>query len=133
MHRQSGRQGSIAALVVATLLGACSVSVPVAEGGELDSELVAAGEALYAASCAECHGADLRGTERGPSHLSQVYAPNHHGDAAFLAAVQRGSPAHHWTFGDMPPIEGLDQEDATAIVAYVRQVQEREGLEPYPP
>ncbi|MEN8239719.1 MAG: cytochrome c, partial [Actinomycetota bacterium] len=38
-----------------------------------DPELVTAGEPLYQASCASCHGTDLRGTDKGPSHLSVVY------------------------------------------------------------
>ena len=98
-----------------------------------DPELVAAGAELYAAACAECHGADLRGTDRGPSHLSEVYEPNHHGDGAFHVAVLAGSPEHHWDFGPMPPVEGLSEQDVDAIVAYVREQQRLEGFEPYPP
>jgi mono/diheme cytochrome c family protein len=95
--------------------------------------LVEAGADLYAANCAECHGDDLRGTDKGPSHLSQVYEPRHHGDGAFLAAVTRGVQAHHWNFGNMPPIEELTPEDVEAIVAFVRENQRLEGFEPYPP
>jgi mono/diheme cytochrome c family protein len=98
-----------------------------------DPALVAEGEVLYQATCAECHGSDLRGTDLGPSHLSKVYEPNHHADIAFLLAVQRGSPAHHWRFGDMAPVPGLTPEDVTAIVAFVRENQRVEGFEPYPP
>jgi mono/diheme cytochrome c family protein len=96
-------------------------------------ELVAAGAELYVTHCAECHGNDLRGTDKGPSHLSIVYEPNHHADGAFLFAVQRGSRAHHWSFADMPPIEGLSVDDIDAIVAFVRETQRLEGFEPYPP
>jgi mono/diheme cytochrome c family protein len=96
-------------------------------------ELVAAGAELYVIHCAECHGNDLRGTDKGPSHLSIVYEPNHHGDGAFLFAVQRGSRAHHWSFGDMPPIEGISVDDIDAIVAFVRETQRLEGFESYPP
>jgi len=98
-----------------------------------DPDLVASGEQLYAANCAECHGADLRGTDKGPSHLSEVYEPGHHADGAFLFAVQNGSRAHHWSFGDMPPIEGLSPEDVEAITAFVREQQRMRGFEPYPP
>jgi mono/diheme cytochrome c family protein len=90
------------------------------------------GAELYAEACASCHGSDLRGTDRGPSHLSQVYEPGHHPDEAFRAAVAQGSPQHHWDFGDMPPVPGLDDEEVDAIIAYVREVQQREGFEPYP-
>lgn len=98
-----------------------------------DPDQLADGAGLYQASCAECHGTDLRGTDQGPSHLSQVYEPNHHGDASFLLAVRQGSRGHHWNFGDMAPIEGLSDDDVAAITAYVRSVQEEQGFEPYPP
>jgi mono/diheme cytochrome c family protein len=98
-----------------------------------DSDSVTAGEPLYQASCASCHGTDLRGTDLGPSHLSIVYEPNHHGDAAFVLAAYNGVPQHHWAFGDMEPVLGLSDENLEAIVAYVRENQRIKGFEPYPP
>jgi mono/diheme cytochrome c family protein len=97
------------------------------------ADMLVTGQALYEQSCAECHGVDLRGTDKGPSHLSVVYEPSHHADGAFLVAVIRGARAHHWNFGDMPPIPNLEPDDVAAITAYVRSVQHREGFEPYPP
>ncbi len=91
------------------------------------------GAALYAQSCASCHGADLRGTDKGPSHLSVVYEPNHHSDDSFRNAVANGVGAHHWNFGDMAPVTGLSEAEVDAIIAYVREVQTRDGFEPYPP
>ena len=98
-----------------------------------DPDLVTAGNSLYVGSCASCHGTDLRGTDLGPSHLSAVYKPNHHGDIAFEFAVRFGVPQHHWRFGPMPPVEGLSEEDIESIVAFVREQQRTEGFEPYPP
>ena len=95
--------------------------------------LVALGEQLFLQNCAACHGLDLRGTAVGPSLLSIVYEPDHHGDAAFLLAVRNGVRQHHWTFGDMPPIPGLSDTDVAAIVTYVREQQRTNGFEPYPP
>ena len=44
------------------------------------------------------------------------------------------SPQHHWDFGDMPPVTGLDEAQIQgAVIAYVRHVQELEGFEAYPP
>jgi mono/diheme cytochrome c family protein len=97
-----------------------------------EPELVAAGEPLYAEHCASCHGDDLRGTDQGPSHLSFVYEPGHHADGAFLRAVQVGVRAHHWEFGDMPPVPGLDGDQVTAIVAFIREQQRTQGFEPWP-
>lgn len=114
------------ALAAGTVAG-CSDEQPVGKAGPAD------GAALYAESCASCHGEDLRGTPDGPSHLSEVYAPDHHPDEAFRSAVANGVAAHHWNFGDMEPVEGLNDDEVTAIIAYVRQQQDLHGLEPYPP
>lgn len=91
------------------------------------------GAALYQAKCASCHGADLRGTKTGPSHLSVVYEPSHHGDDGFRSAIANGAQQHHWNFGNMPPVTGLSTGEVDAIIAYVREVQVREGFESYPP
>ena len=120
------------------LVGALAVTVTalgVAACGSDDDEPAqdSAGAVLYASNCASCHGSDLRGTDRGPSHLSVVYEPSHHGDEAFRSAVENGSRQHHWTFGDMQPVDGLSSDDVDEIVKYVRAVQEAEGFEPYPP
>ena len=132
------RGRSLTLLVVSlSIVAACSGSGATASGaGDIpvqDAALVAQGEPLYQASCASCHGADLRGTDEGPSHLSVVYEPNHHGDGAFVLAVVRGVPQHHWPYGDMPPVPDLSEEDVDAIIAYVREQQRLHGFEPYPP
>mgnify|MGYP001817303926 CR=1 FL=1 len=131
---------TVAMVIVAVLvITACNdASETTTEAGSTgiapqDSDLVEVGNAVYQANCAECHGTDLRGTDTGPSHLSIVYEPNHHGDAAFVLAIQRGTPAHHWPFGDMEPVEGLTDSDIAAIIAYVREQQRIHGFEPYPP
>lgn len=98
-----------------------------------DPSLVAAGEPLYSAECAECHGSDLRGTDQGPSHLSIIYAPGRHVDFAFQRAIQLGSPQHHWSFGPMKSVEGLSDDDIAAITAFIRENQRIQGFEPYPP
>ena len=98
-----------------------------------DEDLISVGASLYSANCASCHGEDLRGTDFGPSHLSEVYVPSHHGDEAFQRAVVLGVQQHHWNFGRMPPVPGLDRDQVSAIVAFVRDIQEKEGFEPYPP
>lgn len=87
------------------------------------------GAALYQANCASCHGADLRGTDKGPSHLSIVYEPNHHGDDSFRSAILNGAQQHHWNFGDMAAIPGLDDEEIDDVIAYIRSEQERQGFE----
>ncbi|MDY7100615.1 MAG: cytochrome c [Actinomycetota bacterium] len=91
------------------------------------------GAELYAENCASCHGADLTGTDEGPSHLSVVYEPGHHPDDSFRSAIANGVRQHHWAFGDMPPVEGLSDDEVDEIIAFVRAQQEERGFEPYPP
>lgn len=117
----------VAAGIVVAACGSDSTSssAPAVEGGET----VERGAQVYASSCASCHGADLRGTEKGPSHLSIVYEPNHHGDDSFRSAIANGTPQHHWAFGDMEPVAGLSDADVEAVIAFVRFEQERQGFE----
>lgn len=116
----------VAAVAAGCATGAADPEPVVADGEE---QLVAEGRQLYEATCAQCHGADLRGTDNGPPFLDEVYAPDHHPDGAFYAAVQFGVQPHHWDFGAMPPQE-VDEDDVAAIVAYVRSVQRAEGIAP---
>jgi mono/diheme cytochrome c family protein len=125
--------GVLAVVVVASACSTTGGDVDAPADSEPTADLIAAGEPLYQASCAQCHGTDLRGTSLGPSHLSIVYEPNHHGDAAFVLAARAGVRQHHWLFGNMPPIPGLSDDDLDAIVAYVRDQQSIHGFEPYPP
>lgn len=115
-------------LVVSLLFVACG-STGAAAPGQTSSGAAVSGADVYAASCASCHGADLRGTDKGPSHLSIVYEPNHHGDASFRAAITNGVSQHHWNFGDMEPVEGLSENEIEAVIAFVRTEQERLGFE----
>jgi mono/diheme cytochrome c family protein len=128
--RRAKLLGVVIALVV---VGACSGGSSESSLPAQEEEVISRGSELFMANCAQCHGFDLRGTNAGPSLLSQVYEPGHHGDGAFLVAVQSGTPQHHWDFGPMPPVEGLTADDVEAIVAFVRQRQQEEGFEPYPP
>ncbi|WP_018873813.1 cytochrome c [Thioalkalivibrio sp. ALJ16] len=89
-----------------------------------------AGRERFAQSCAECHGADARGTAQGPALIHRIYEPSHHADITFFLAVERGVVAHHWDYGDMPPIPGLDHQDVADIVAWVRHEQRDDGIIP---
>jgi cytochrome c len=101
-----------------------------ASGGVPD---LANGRKVYGAACAMCHGADLRGTSRGPSQLSKVYEPSHHADGSYRSAVSNGVRAHHWNFGNMPAVPGVKGDDLDDVIAYIRSEQQKQGFEPYPP
>ncbi len=112
-------------MLIALLFSACGDESAVEDPGGASSE----GAVVYAAQCASCHGADLRGTDKGPSQLSIVYEPNHHGDDAYRSAIANGAPQHHWGFGNMPAIQGLTAEQVDDVIAYIRSEQERNGFE----
>ena len=121
----------ISILAVAFALAA-SVS---ACGGEDDppdatdrSDLATRGKAAYEANCAACHGQDLEGTKAGPTFLDPIYAPDHHPDEAFQAAVENGVQPHHWKFGPMPPQPAVSSEQVQQIIAYVRSQQDAAGI-----
>jgi len=87
------------------------------------------GEAKFKANCARCHGERAVGTNQGPPLVNKIYEPSHHGDAAFQMAAARGVRAHHWSFGDMPQINGVTPEDVAQITAYVRWLQRQAGIQ----
>ncbi len=92
-------------------------------------EALAGGEALFEASCASCHGTRALGTTIGPPLVHIIYEPAHHGDVAFIMAVERGVRAHHWRFGDMPPVPDVDREQVNEITAYIRHLQRLVGID----
>lgn len=87
------------------------------------------GRTAFNAKCATCHGLNAAG-QRGvaPPLIHKIYEPSHHGDEAFLRAAANGVRSHHWPFGDMPPVEGLTRGDVTMIVAYIREIQQANGI-----
>ena len=86
------------------------------------------GEALFEQHCASCHGEKALGTAVGPPLVHIVYEPSHHADYAFYMAVGQGVRAHHWRFGDMPAIPGIEQDEVTQIIAYERWLQRQVGI-----
>jgi mono/diheme cytochrome c family protein len=88
----------------------------------------ALGKKLYAANCASCHGADLKGSDKGPPMLHKVYESSHHGDAAFQLAAKSGVRAHHWQFGDMKPVPAVTPDDVAHITAHIRAEQRKVGI-----
>lgn len=91
-------------------------------------QLYQSGEALFNESCVTCHGPHASGTDQGPPLVHIYYEPNHHADFAFMRAVQQGVRAHHWNFGDMPPVAGRTPEDVVEITAYIRFLQREAGI-----
>ncbi len=86
------------------------------------------GKMNYDALCASCHGKNAAGTEQGPTFLHKVYHPGHHGDGAFYIAPKKGARAHHWAFGNMPPVDGITDGQIGKIVPYIRALQKENGV-----
>jgi mono/diheme cytochrome c family protein len=86
------------------------------------------GERRYDRTCRPCHGPLATGGEAGPPLVHRIYEPGHHSDAAFRLAVIRGVRAHHWTFGNMPPIPEMDTTEIDEVTAYVRWLQQQAGI-----
>ena len=124
------------ALAMAVMVAACgdgpadsyaATSAPAKTVAVLtDVELSAAAEAgqsVFAANCAACHGADVGGTNLGPPLVHRIYEPNHHPDPSIRLAVLSGVRQHHWAFGDMPAVAGVSADEVEQIICYVRELQ----------
>ena len=88
------------------------------------------GKTVFESKCAVCHGANAAGQNGvAPPLVHKIYEPSHHSDMAFVLAAQNGVRSHHWTFGDMPPVEGVAQGDVKMVANYIRELQ-RDGTIP---
>ena len=88
-----------------------------------------AGQQAFAANCASCHGTDAEGRAGiAPPLIHKIYEPGHHGDMAFVLAARNGVRAHHWPFGNMPPVPGLTDPELAGIIRFVREVQVANGI-----
>ena len=86
------------------------------------------GADLFAANCSGCHGENGGGTDQGPPLIHAIYNPGHHADYSFVLAARNGVRAHHWRFGNMPPQPQVTEAQVMAIVRYVREVQQANGI-----
>ncbi|MBT6327820.1 MAG: cytochrome c [Candidatus Thioglobus sp.] len=83
---------------------------------------------LTCANSRNCHGDLAKGTDSGPPLIHNFYKPSHHGDEAFYHAALNGAKAHHWKFGNMPPVEGIKRKEVTKIISYIRWLQKSNKL-----
>ena len=86
------------------------------------------GESQFNNFCSRCHGDQGAGTNHGPPLVHKIYEPSHHADIAFQRAAAQGVRAHHWKFGNMPKIEGVQPEDVSHIIGYIRWLQRQAGI-----
>ncbi len=93
------------------------------------SENAKIGKRIFEAKCASCHGQNAEGQKGiAPPLIHKYYEPSHHGNESIQRAVALGVTAHHWPFGNMPPVEGLTRGDVSTIISYVRELQRANGI-----
>lgn len=87
------------------------------------------GQTAYEAKCAACHGPNGAGNlNAAPPLIHKIYEPGHHGDESFHRAAADGVQAHHWRFGNMPPVAGITRADVASIIAFIREVQRANAI-----
>ena len=93
------------------------------------SDLALLGKNIFDLKCQSCHGINAAGRyEIGPPLVHKIYEPSHHSDQSFYRAVALGVRSHHWPFGNMAAVEGLTKGDVKAIISYVRELQQENGI-----
>lgn len=92
------------------------------------SEGAQQGRKLFEKNCAPCHGKWGGGSANGPPLIHRIYEPNHHSDESFRRAAKNGVRAHHWPFGNMPPVPKATSEDVELIIEYIRAVQKENSI-----
>lgn len=93
-----------------------------------DPAVIARGKTLYDATCAFCHGRDMRGGENGGPNLlrSEVTLTDKAGEQ--ILPIVRGSRADK----GMPPID-MSEEDVKAVAEYIHSMlalSPRQGMPP---
>ncbi len=119
--------GAMDAVAVRLLLGVtitiASASIGAACGADGPTSTLGRGEAIYGANCAQCHGDDLAGTDRGPSLLEPIYGPGQLSDAEVADAIRNGVDEARWEFGPMPANGAITDAQIETILAFVRAEQ----------
>lgn len=87
------------------------------------------GQTTYNVKCVACHGPNGVGQNGvAPPLIHKIYEPSHHGDESFQRAAALGVRSHHWSFGDMPAVEGLTRGDVANVITYIREIQRANGI-----
>ncbi|PCI64179.1 MAG: cytochrome C [Kordiimonadales bacterium] len=114
-------------MIFAVVMGAGAALAQTAQIPDF-SDRAKKGQALFLTNCSVCHGDTALGTDSGPPLIHFFYRPGHHDDNAIRSAVKNGVEAHHWEYGDMPPVTGISDAERTSLVAFIRELQRANGI-----
>ena len=139
MSRTLSRSGGIAlTLAVALAVAIATIGVRVSDrsvtfdGKQVTPREIERGEALYATSCASCHGTNLEGQADWKRRLDSGRMPApphdesghtwHHSDRDLFTMTKRGVDALVPGYeSDMPAFGGaLSDAEITAVLAYIK-------------
>lgn len=115
---------ALAFFAIATVIAACGGG----GGGPLGDGDATRGEELFTLNCVACHGTGAMGTANGPPLVHELYRKEIFGDERIADATRNGASQRNWSYGRMPGIGGLDDDDLSDLVAYIRQVQDEAGI-----
>lgn len=93
------------------------------------SDKASIGQTAFNENCAVCHGINAAGQDGvAPPLIHVIYEPSHHSDQSFYLAAKNGVRAHHWPFGNMPPVDGIGDQEIADITFYIRELQRANGI-----
>ena len=93
-----------------------------------DPALIERGRSVYSATCAACHGADLRGGQLGGPNLLRSLVVLNDQAGELITPIVRGSRAER----GMPPLP-LSDDDVRAVAEYIHSVLATSGRQGGPP
>jgi len=130
MGRRRGntqRRASVLVITAMSLLaGSLNARSQISSRTGVGAPSTASGQAVFASSCAGCHGLDGRGGERAPGIVGNARVQRM-SDAEIAAIISNGIPDT-----GMPAFHALSPEQVRTIVEYLRSLQGQEKAQPLP-
>ncbi len=116
------------ALVGWLIIGSGPEDVSISVNVPTLSATAAQGQQTFRQVCANCHGDNANGSSVGPPLVHAFYRPGHHADGAIRNAIATGVRQHHWQFGPMPPQPKIKVSEINPLIAYIREMQQANGI-----
>jgi cytochrome c oxidase cbb3-type subunit 3 len=108
--------------------GAQPGTFPAQQRSPGDPALIERGRGVYSATCASCHGVDLRGGQLGGPNLLRSLVVLNDKEGELISPIIKGSRAER----GMPPLP-LSDDDIRAVTEYIHSVLATSGRQGGPP